>query len=74
MPFIIAGIAAMVALVGGVLAKVDPVSCLTRALLAFVLGWIAAQLWQVILVVVGQSRKAEAESREDHEEEQMSAA
>jgi hypothetical protein len=58
MPFVLGGIAAIVALVGGVLAKVDPVSCLTRALLVFFLGWIAAQLWQLILVLVGQSRRS----------------
>jgi hypothetical protein len=74
MPFVIAGIAAMIALVGGVLAKVDPVSCLTRALLAFFLGWIAAQLWQVILVLVGQTRRLEYVVKEKADEEQMPAA
>ncbi len=74
MPFIVAGIAAMIALVGGVLAKVDPVSCLTRALLAFFLGWIAAQLWQVILVLVGQTRKVELTFSEESAEEQTPAA
>lgn len=73
MPFIVAGIAAIVALVGGVLSKVDPVSCLTRALLAFFLGWIAAQLWQIILVLVGQTRK-ELKVDEEAEEELKPAA
>ena len=57
MPFVVGGIAAMVALAAGVLAKVDPASCLMRALLAFVLGWIAGQLWHVILILVSQNAK-----------------
>ncbi|MBC8065986.1 MAG: hypothetical protein H7Y17_14225 [Chlorobia bacterium] len=73
MTFIIAGIAAIVALIGGVLAKVDPISCLTRALLAFFLGWIAAQLWQVILVLVGQGRRS-MRSTDDEAEEVLPAA
>ena len=73
MPFIVGGIAALVALVGGVLAKIDPVSCLIRALLAFFLGWIAAQLWQVILVLVGQNR-VPAKEEDESEEEKLPAA
>ena len=74
MPFIVGGIAALVALVGGVLAKIDPVSCLIRALLAFFLGWIAAQLWQVILVLVGQNRVPAPAGDDSEEEEKLPAA
>ena len=74
MPFIVGGIAAMAALIGGILAKIDPISCLTRSLLAFFLGWIAAQLWQVILIMVGQNRKTEDIRDGEDDEEQMPAA
>jgi hypothetical protein len=59
MPFVVGGIAMMVALAAGVLARVDPFACLTRALLAFVLGWIGALLWQVLLTVIGYGNRVE---------------
>lgn len=74
MPFIIAGIAAVVALAGGVLAKVDPVTCLTRAVLVFLMGWIAAQLWQVILSHTGQRRSAGTSADTDAKEDLKPAA
>lgn len=74
MPFIVGGIAAMAALVGGILARIDPVSCLTRSLLAFFIGWIAAQLWQVILILVGQNRRTDSIREVEVEDEQLPAA
>ncbi len=74
MPFIIAGIAALVALAGGILAKVDPVTCLTRAVLVFFLGWIAAQLWQVILILAGQRKSHLTVEEAEVEEEVLPAA
>lgn len=74
MPFVVGGIAAMAALVGGILAGIDPVSCLTRSLLAFFLGWIAAQVWQLILVSVGQNRRTEDIREGEAEEEEALAA
>ena len=74
MPFIVGGIAAMAALVGGILAKIDPVSCLTRSLLAFFVGWIAAQLWQLILTLVGQNQKTAGIREDEVEEEKLPAA
>lgn len=74
MPFIVGGIAAMAALFGGILAGIDPISCLTRSLLAFFVGWIAAQLWQVTLILVGQNRSAEVMREGDEDDEQMPAA
>lgn len=64
----------MVALAGGVLAKVDPISCLTRALLVFFLGWIAGQLWQVIRMVVGQRQTTDCPEQKQSDEEIMPAA
>ncbi len=57
----------MVALAGGVLAHVDPVTSVTRALLAFLLGWIGGQVWHVVLTVVGQSSREESESEESEQ-------
>ncbi len=74
MPFIVGSLAAMIALIGGILAKIDPVSCLTRSLLAFFLGWIAAQLWQVILILVGQNRGMEEVHEGKTESEKLPAA
>jgi hypothetical protein len=58
MPFIIGGIAAMVALAAGVLGQVDPVASLGRALLAFVLGWVGGQIWYALFTVQGQRSEA----------------
>jgi hypothetical protein len=57
MPLIFGGIAAMVALAAGILAQVDPIASLGRALLAFVLGWIGGQIWYAMFTVQGQSRE-----------------
>jgi hypothetical protein len=43
----------MVALAAGILGEVDPVSCVGRACLAFLLGWIGAQVWNVMLMGSG---------------------
>lgn len=64
----------MAALFGGILAKIDPVSCLTRSLLAFFIGWVAAQLWQVILILVGQNRRVEDIHEDEVEDEILPAA
>lgn len=64
----------MAALFGGILAGIDPVSCLTRSLLAFFLGWIAAQVWQVTLILVGQNRRTETIREGEEGDEQMPAA
>ena len=64
----------MAALFGGILAGIDPISCLTRSLLAFFVGWIAAQLWQVTLILVGQNRSEQDTHEEDYEEEELPAA
>jgi len=74
MPFVVGGIAAMVALAAGVLAKVDPTACLMRALLAFVLGWIGAQLWHVMLILVGQNAKWSPPAEVEPEQEAKPAA
>jgi hypothetical protein len=43
------GIAALVALFAGLFAKVEPDLCLERATLAFLLGWVCGQVWQLLI-------------------------
>ena len=51
MPKLVGGLAALVALAGGILANVDPVTSLTRSFLAFLLGWMLTQLWYVFFTI-----------------------
>lgn len=51
MPKLIGAIAALVALATGILNSVDPIECVTRAGLAFVLGILATQVWYVFFTV-----------------------
>ena len=48
MALIFGGIAAIVALLAGIMAKLDSSTVLERAGIAFVLGWVAGILWQVL--------------------------
>jgi hypothetical protein len=61
MPFVVGGIAALVALAAGILAQVDPITSLWRAALAFVLGLIGANLWYVF-TTIGRQPEAISES------------
>ena len=74
MPFIVAGLTAIVALTGGILANVDPASCIARAVLAFFLGWIAAQVWQLILIQVGFRGRKEGPAEKSIPSEELPAA
>lgn len=56
---VVAGLAGLVALAAGILAQVDPVTCLWRAGLAFLLGLIGTQLWYVFFTVRIQSHGPE---------------
>lgn len=51
MPKLVGALAALVALAGGMLGGVDPVTVLWRAGLAFVLGWFLTLLWYVFFTV-----------------------
>lgn len=51
MPKLVGGLAALVALAGGILAHVEPLTCLFRAALAFLLGWLLTQLWYVFFTI-----------------------
>ncbi len=51
MPKAVGGIAAMVALAAGILYKVEPVTTVIRAGLAFLLGWAATHVWYVFFTV-----------------------
>lgn len=51
MPKVVGGLAALVALAGGILSNVEPYTCLLRAFLAFLLGWMLTQLWYVFFTI-----------------------
>jgi hypothetical protein len=51
MPRLIGAFAALVALVAGILARIDPVVCLQRAAIAFALGWLGGQVWHALCTV-----------------------
>jgi hypothetical protein len=59
MGFIVGGSAAMVALAAGILAHVDPVTSIWRAVIAFVMGWIGAGIWQAVLTGKQQAEPSE---------------
>lgn len=59
MPFIVGGLAAMVALAAGILSQVDPVATIWRASLAFLLGWVGTQVWYVFFTVQKSEESAE---------------
>lgn len=48
MSFVIGGVAALVALIAGIIGQVDPFASLGRAGIAFVVGVFASQLWSAI--------------------------
>lgn len=61
-PKLVGGLSALVALAAGILAKVEPVTCVSRAGLAFLLGFVATQVWYVFFTVRIQQENAEAGS------------
>lgn len=48
MPKLVGAAAALIAIFAGIIAEVDPVLCLQRAGLAFLLGWLAGKIWYVL--------------------------
>lgn len=48
MSFVIGGVAALVALIAGIIGQVDPFASLSRAGIAFVVGVFASQLWSAV--------------------------
>lgn len=68
MPKIFAGVAGIVALAAGIFGSVDPLLCLQRAAVAWVLGLICGSLWVMILgegAVVTSAPKQESEKPEN---------
>lgn len=49
MPRLIGGLTAFVAMAAGIIGGVDPIVSLERALLAFVLGYVAVLVWYAFL-------------------------
>ncbi len=48
---ILGGIAALIALASGILAGVEPVLCLQRAVIVFVLGAVCGHVWHVLSTI-----------------------
>lgn len=48
---VIAGIMALVALAASILSGVEPVACLLRGVIAYIVGWTATQLWYVFFTI-----------------------
>lgn len=72
MPKLVGALCALAALVAGILAKVDPVTCLWRAFLAYVVGLWATQLWYVFFTIRVQKlseleEESEGEASNDQE-------
>lgn len=64
---VVGGILALVALAASILSGVDPVACLLRAAIAYIVGWFAAQLWYVFFTIRVHSdrpKQVAADSRE----------
>lgn len=61
MPKLVGGLAALVALAGGILAHVEPFTCIARSALAFILGWLLTQLWYVFFTIRVHPGKANTE-------------
>jgi hypothetical protein len=55
MPKVIGGLTALVALAAGILCHVDPLDCLWRAAIAFILGLVGTQAWYVFFTIRTQS-------------------
>jgi hypothetical protein len=53
MPFIVGGLTAIAALAAGIIGHVDPIASLTRALLAFFLGYVFAAVWYAFFGGIG---------------------
>lgn len=51
MPTVIGGLMALVALAASILSGVDPVSCLMRGLIAYLVGAMATHVWYVFFAV-----------------------
>lgn len=68
MPTIVGGLAAIVALAGGILSGVDPVATMWRATLAFLLGWAATQVWYVFFTVRKQEQPTDNSGPEQEQQ------
>ncbi len=62
MPKLIGGMAALVALAAGVLSQVDTAASLQRAGLAFLIGWLGAEVWSALFGT--SKRRSEAASNQ----------
>lgn len=67
MPTLIGGCVALVALAAGILARVEPITIVQRAGLAFILGVFLTQLWYVFFTVRVQKLSPPKHRSEDED-------
>lgn len=60
MPKLIGGLAALIALSGGIIAQVDPVTTVVRAGVAFLVGYVLTMIWYVFFATQVQPVKLSA--------------
>lgn len=70
MPKIFAGVAGIVALAAGIFGSVDPLLCLTRAAVAWVLGLICGSLW---VMLIGEGAITTPAPKRDSEKSESTA-
>jgi len=64
LPPLIGSVAAFVALAAGILSRVDPVAIIGRACLAYMLGWVLAQVWHVFFAVRTERKSTDSAAEE----------
>ena len=74
MPGVVGGLLALAALAAGILAQVEPTSCLLRAVVAFLIGRFGTQLWYVFFTVRVQEAGSESLLIERTESDEARAA
>ncbi len=77
MPKIFAGVAGIVALAAGIFGSVDPLLCLQRAAVAWVLGLICGSLWVMLIgegTVITAAPKRDSEKTESTTKSEESGA
>ncbi|MFN8220811.1 MAG: hypothetical protein U0S12_11865 [Fimbriimonadales bacterium] len=70
---VVAGLAALIALSAGILAKVDPITCLQRGAVAYIIGWFGTQVWYVFFTVRVQPLRVATDEEEADPGEAMRA-
>lgn len=71
---LVAGILALIALAASLLSGVDPVECLARGAIAYLVGWIGASVWCALFDVNSASSAPTNPEFQDQEPENEASA